>query len=210
MPLLNITSIGFSILTSQWRENLNHKVDFHFKNWSIIYFKNCFTNLGKEFWSYSFFSNWMKLKNFCSKDWKFFFFFFLFFCAKTHFRNFFRARWCASRPSERDLRVLASTWLRLLPLPPPPYQRTQTVKLPGAPKDSTFPGQAVLPRAAPQTTSPTSSFHGFAASPSSLEGTESPRNNISMFYTMKNFKFFNIIPFYFTLNSNLYQHKAQN
>lgn len=73
----------------------------------------------------------------------------------THFLNFFRARWCASRPSERDLRALTSTWLRP---PPPPYQRTQTVMVPGGPKDSTLPGQAGLPLAAPHTSSPTSSF----------------------------------------------------
>lgn len=74
---------------------------------------------------------------------------------RTHFLNFFRARWCASRPSERDLRALTSTWLRP---PPPPYQRTQTVMVPGGPKDSTLPGHAGLPLAAPHTSSPTSSF----------------------------------------------------
>jgi len=96
----------------------------------------------------------------------------------THFLNFLRARWCASRPSERDLRALTSTWVRP---PPPPYHRTQTVIEPGGPSDSTFPGQAGLPLAAPHTRSPTISFHWVPSSTSFVSATEGSKEGTIFF-----------------------------
>ena len=69
---------------------------------------------------------------------------------KTHLRNFFLARWWASRPSDSVLSDCSGTSVRALS---PPNHRTITLSL-LVTGPTSLPGHAGKPRAAPHTRSP--------------------------------------------------------